>query len=491
MDVRINQALQAVRRRQQLLFTLKCIGYGLLGSASLGVVAGIGRLALGTSFSPWGILLLFLSGPAVGLMVGSLWKRSWGGAANAVDSHYALKDRTISALEFSSQTQHDALRELQIDDAAEHLAELQPAAVVPLRWPRSLGVAAATAVVACGLLFWPRAASSVKANPVEPLPGVLLAADIIEEEIDELEDFAKEVEDEDLKRMVEELREDIEAMKKPDVDVKEALVAISEMQEQLEAMQAEYNEALVDSHLQSLGSAMMAATSLEAVGQPLEVGDFEKAERKLDELEKAELTRRENKAVSENMRKVAKAMQDAGLGQLSDAVSATTEGLSSGDSGKTGEGAKKMKKLLKRHRMRKRLNKLLTSKCKSLGECKGMCKNGKNSTNKGLAKKSTRPSTNWGMGSHGNLDGDATEITSNRNLEEITGQAGEGPSDVEVTTSPEGREQAGRSYREVYREYQKMSEEVLDAEPIPLGHRQTIRRYFELIRPQQAEEASL
>jgi hypothetical protein len=32
-----------------------------------------------------------------------------------------------------------------------------------------------------------------------------------------------------------------------------------------------------------------------------------------------------------------------------------------------------------------------------------------------------------------------------------------------------------------------MSEAVLDSEPIPLGHRQTIRRYFELIRPQNSD----
>ena len=34
-----------------------------------------------------------------------------------------------------------------------------------------------------------------------------------------------------------------------------------------------------------------------------------------------------------------------------------------------------------------------------------------------------------------------------------------------------------------------MSEAVLENEQIPLGHRQTIRRYFESIRPQQGEEA--
>ena len=61
----------------------------------------------------------------------------------------------------------------------------------------------------------------------------------------------------------------------------------------------------------------------------------------------------------------------------------------------------------------------------------------------------------------------------------------EGPSDVETSWSAEGRERARRSYREVYEEYRKLSEAVLDSEPIPLGHRQTIRRYFESIRPQK------
>ena len=51
----------------------------------------------------------------------------------------------------------------------------------------------------------------------------------------------------------------------------------------------------------------------------------------------------------------------------------------------------------------------------------------------------------------------------------------------------EGRQQAGRSYREAYKKGLKSSEAVLDSEPIPLGHRQTIRKYFELIRPQNDE----
>jgi hypothetical protein len=73
---------------------------------------------------------------------------------------------------------------------------------------------------------------------------------------------------------------------------------------------------------------------------------------------------------------------------------------------------------------------------------------------------------------------------------DLTGTPGEGPSDVETTASPEARQQAQWGYKDVYQKYRKMSEAVLDSEPIPLGHRQTIRRYFEMIRPQNSDDAA-
>jgi hypothetical protein len=70
----------------------------------------------------------------------------------------------------------------------------------------------------------------------------------------------------------------------------------------------------------------------------------------------------------------------------------------------------------------------------------------------------------------------------------ITGrQSEEGEVEVETTHSPEGKQEAQRDYRATYDKYRKISEAVLDSEPIPLGHRQTIRRYFEAIRPSEAE----
>jgi hypothetical protein len=132
----------------------------------------------------------------------------------------------------------------------------------------------------------------------------------------------------------------------------------------------------------------------------------------------------------------------------------------------------------------------LTRSSLSLSECKGNCD--KNNTAKiRLRKKSDTPTSNWGMAISGNTDGDKTKLDAARKREQIEGQMGEGDSETETTHMPEGRQTAARTYREQYQKYRRMTEAALNSEPIPLGHRQTIRRYFALIRPQgdEAEKA--
>jgi hypothetical protein len=142
--------------------------------------------------------------------------------------------------------------------------------------------------------------------------------------------------------------------------------------------------------------------------------------------------------------------------------------------------------LARAHARRKQVNDLLKQKSQALGDCKGNCQ--QNSTQTGRKReKSTKPSSNWGMMTSGNTDGEMTEIGSERKQEFVKGEAGDGPSESERTHSPEGRQAATRRYREAYQKYRRMTEAALDTEPIPLGHRQTIRRYFELIRPRDAD----
>ena len=78
-------------------------------------------------------------------------------------------------------------------------------------------------------------------------------------------------------------------------------------------------------------------------------------------------------------------------------------------------------------------------------------------------------------------------MNSKRRDEDLTGIAGDGPSERESTSSAEARQDAARTYEERYAEFRKQMEEVLDSEPLPLGHRETVRKYFESIRPSNAE----
>ncbi len=94
------------------------------------------------------------------------------------------------------------------------------------------------------------------------------------------------------------------------------------------------------------------------------------------------------------------------------------------------------------------------------------------------------PSNKAGRGATNQPTGDKkTRLDSIRRDEDLTGIAGDGPSERETLSSTATRQDAARSYRERYATYRKQMEAALDREPLPLGHRETVRKYFESIRP--------
>ena len=312
---------------------------------------------------------------------------------------------------------------------------------------------------------------------------MLAAADQAEESVEGLQEAAKKGNDPKLKELVQKLAETIQDMKLPGVDTKEALAKLSEMQAAIATQQAQFNVGLVDAQMQALGEAMASTQALEGAGQALQQGKYDKAAEQLEKVE-PKFDRKETKTLKERLAQAAKAMEDAGLSELS---TATTELLESLDDEASAQGAcKKLGNLARGQGRRKRITDLLTLATNALSECKGNCN--KNSTAKGkLRKKSETPTSNWGMGTSGNTDGDQTKLDSVRKREQVQGQMGEGASETETTHMPEGRQTAARTYREQYQKYRRMTEAALNSEPIPLGQRQTIRRYFELIRPQGDE----
>ena len=486
MNDQIAGVLEPVRRRQLVQQVLRTAAQGLFVGVIAALVLGLWRFRLGTP-APFAVgtrlaLALLFAGPALGALWALFRGRSTLLAASAADERYGLKDRTVSAVEFIHRDQPSPLHRLQVADAQRHLAAVDPRQVAPFMLPRLVPYAALLMIPALALLFWSRP-TPVQAMPLAPLENVLDAADEAAEDLEDLELAANRENAPELKKLVQKLGETVQAMKLPGVDVKEALAKLSEMQAAVAAEQAQYNVGVVDAQMQNLGEAMASTQALDGAGQALQNGKYDQAAQQLEKLE-PKFDAKEAKTLKEKLAQAAKQMEDAGLTDLSTATTELAEALD--EDGAAASACKKLGNLARAQGRRKRIKDLLSTQVAKLGQCKSDCD--KNSTAKlRMKKKSEKPSHNWGMSTSGNVDGERTTLGAGRKREQVTGEMGEGASETETTHLPEGRQMASRTYREAYQKYRRMTEAALDSEPLPLGHRETIRKYFELIRPQNDE----
>ena len=425
-------------------------------------------------------------GLGLGLVVGLIVRRGWKQAADSVDAHYRFKDRSATALEFTANPQPTELQSLQIADALTHLHGIEPRQVVPhFEASRTLAIALVAVIGVVALMLIPLKPKPVQAGP-QPAPEYIVAeAEQLQESFKELDQLVEQTQDEELEKLLKELKTKANEMKQEGVNEKEALAKLSEMEAAIQAKMAQYNTAVVDGQMQSLGNALSLSPAFEGAGKALQEGDLEKAQAEMQKLDEVELERREAQALKDKLKEVAKKMGDAGLGALSDASAELSESLKSGTC-KTGQCTGKMARKIGKHSKRKQVCNLLNAKLDELKDCKCNCQ--KNSLVEGLQKKkSNSPSNNYGKMTSGNTQGEKTARNKLGEEMTLTGTPGDGPSEVETTSSPEARQKATRGTKESYAKYRKMSEEVLDSEPIPLGYRRMIRDYFERIRPENAD----
>jgi hypothetical protein len=480
--------LSPVRQRQRKLLLMTSMTWGLLGGSLAAIIAATLRLAgqpLSIQTAGW----LVLGGLIAGICGGLIKRLGWHDAAAAVDSRYQLKDRTITALEFSQQPDADDIRKLQVSDASEHLQSIDPHEVAPYRMPRLLPYALAATVAGFALFLIPVNNETANASPTAPLDHIVAAADQLDEElVEDLEKVNEEAKDEELDELVKELKEMLKEMKEPGVDERDAIAKMSEMQAAIAALQQEYNSAKMDANLEAVGEAFAPAAALKAAAESLKGQKYDKAADELSKVDFDQLSRKEAKAVTDKLSKLAKDLEKGQPGsELSKCLNGMCEGLKNKNASQCKSNAGKLCKLCKKQGLCKKVGNCLGCQLALLSQCKGQCKSNKSGYCKKVAL-SDSPSQNWGMGeSHKPLGDKKPDLDGNRNRDDITGIAGDGPSEKEISHSPEGRQEAARGYRQVYNEYQKKSEAVLESEAFPLGQRQIIRNYFEAIRPQNAE----
>jgi hypothetical protein len=480
--------LRPVRMRQRGDRALRWGTIGLVVGAILGSAWFLGAW-LGAAIVPalaW-LLLAGIAGSAA--LLGILWPTTWTSAARLVDGVYGLKDRTLTALDFASRRSADPLHHLQMSDALAHLSSMEPQRVVPLRSPRLVPAAIAGVCGMAALGFLPIVPEVSQANiPAGPLEVVLDQADLLEETmLEELKELAQETDNQDLKELAYEMEQAVEELKDPNVDQRDALAKLSEMQASVAEAVNALDVAEVDAQLQQLATALEVSEATEAASQALKANHHDKAAEELEKIDASTMSKKEKDALASNLAKLASELGKGKKGQLGEAVQEMLDGLSSENESKCKDGMCKAAGICRGQGTKKKISECLACQLNRLAECKGCCQGQCNNPGSTVAK-STKPSTNAGRGVSNQPYGEEkTKLDGKRREENLTGTPGDGPSERETLATAEARQDAARSYRERYVEYRKQMEEVLDSEPLPLGHRETVRKYFEAIRPNSAE----
>ena len=441
-----------------------------------------------TSFNipPLVFLWVALGIAVVALAVRLLRPVSLQEAARSIDADASLKDRVISGLEQIQRQTDEALTALQLEDTTNRLQAVPVNQVARYTVPRETKFIALVAIFLVGFSFVEFFAPTATSTEIDLSPQIAAEADTLLKEIEKAKKEAEQGEDEELAELLKEIEKRALELKKPQIAPKEALARMTELSALLKTKVNPLKMAQQESLMSGLGQQFIGNPYLGEFGQQLKRGDYQQAAAKLDQVTKKlpEYEKEKRQNISDELKRGGKSLQGTDLDGLGTELSGAGEGLANDDV----EGAqtrlrassKKMRNLALLKKRNVQLAKLL-SECEA---CKagiaGVCQSNKAGLTSAL---SLNPSKGIGKGTSKGQLGQLTSLDSTLNLEQITGVQGEGSSTVQTSkTSAEGQ-QSAVSYKDAYTKYQKLSEDALTEEQIPLGYKFYVKRYFESIKP--------
>ena len=480
--------VNAVHRRQQRQWLWHCVSAGTMMTGLVACFLAIAR-SMRWFEADWMLLFGVLAvGPVVGCACSVFRTCHQRDAAAAIDQAYGLQDRAVTALEFLEKpTDPTAWQLLQVQDAVEHLSAVSPRAVAPIRVPRTWSWAMGASVVSITIAVIGAPAELAVAETV-PDDVVIAQAEKVEDSLKELQEFnlqSLDVEiDAEMDELLSELAERLSELKQPGLDYRDALSGLSEMESALQEKLQQLDSSDTTAELADIGGALSLADEMRVAGDAMSNGNLDKAASELETLQMPELDPQTERAITEHLREF---QQNAASGtgrKLKEAVAQTELGLSRNDRKAFRGGMEGLARECQQQVRRKKLSDLLRKQCRLLSECKSECAS--DSENTGNSK--NRNGNSWGQGRSESHSDDPTEKFSSTNRMNIRGEeSSDGDFEVESTVASPNAQDAVRPYQNASDRDQPVTESVLDSEPVPLGHRQMIRRYFELIRPRAGE----
>lgn len=405
-------------------------------------------------------------------------------AARSIDMGAALKDRVVSGLEQIQRQTGETLTALQLRDTTNQLQAIPVAQVARYTVPRETKFVALIAVFLVTLSFVEFFAPPAISTEIDLSPQIAAEAETLLKQIAEAKKDAEQNEDQELEEILKEIEERTLELKKPQIAPKEALARMTELSALLKTKIDPDKMARQEELMRGLGQQFIGNPYLGEFGRQLKRGDYHQAATNLDKVSKdvPKFDKEKRQNLSDALKRGGKSLQNTDFDGLGSELSGAGEALDAGDGEGTQTRLSKSSRQIRNFGLLKKRNWRLA---KLLSECQA-CKAGIAGICKGAGLTyalSNSPSNKAGKATSASQFGELTSLDSALNLTRITGVQGEGASAIQtVTSSPEGQ-QSSVSYKDAYTKYQKLSEDALTQEQIPLGYKFYVKRYFESIKP--------
>jgi hypothetical protein len=452
--------------------------YGFLACVPLVVVDSVTSQF---NIPPLALLWVVFGIAAVALVIRLIRPVSLHEAARTIDTDGVLKDRVVSGLEQIQHQTDETLTVLQLQDTANRLQAVPLTQVARYAIPRETKFIALVSAFLTAFLFVEFFTPSATSTEIDLSPQIAAEAAPLFKQIEEAKKVAEQNQDQELKEILKEIEERALELKKPQIAPKEALARMTELSALLKTKIDPMKMARQEELMRGLGQQFIGNPYLGEFGQQLKRGDYQEAAAKLDnvakDVPKFDSEKRQN--LSDELKRGGNSLKNTDLdglgGELSGAGEAL-EGLEDDDSkgaqGRLGKASGKIRGfgLLKNRnwRLARLLSECQACKAGIAGVCQG----------KGAGTATSR-----------NQLGEPTSLDASLNLEHVTGLQGDGPSTVQTTKASAEGQQSAVSYKEAYTKYQKLSEDALTEEQIPLGYKFYVKRYFEAIKPSNEQPA--
>ena len=487
----ILEKIRQVRRRLNVQGYLQTLAIFLLYGLIVCVPAVIVD-SLATSFNipPLTFLWVACGIAAIAFIVRLVRPINLLEAARAIDVDASLKDRVVSGLEQIERKTSETLTALQLQDTSKRLQAIPIKQVAKYKVPRETFFIALVAIFLVGFTYVEFFAQPTTAAEADYSAEIAAEADSLIKKIEEAKKETEENEDQELKEILEEIEKRTHELKKSEMTPKEALERMTELTQLLKTKIDPVKIAQQEELMQGLGQQFIGNPILGEFGQQLKRGDYKKAAEKLDKVAKdvPKFDQEQRQNLSDELKRAGKSLKDSDLDGLGGNIAGAGEAMEGNDTegaqGKLNASSKQIRNFDLLKNRNQKLTDLLCA-CEDCKACIAACCAGKGiNPATGLSNLlSNSPTNKAGSKTSTSQQGDLTSLDSTLNLQQITGVQGEGSSTVQTSkVSAEGQE-SSLSYKDAYMKYQKLSEDALTQEQIPLGYKFYVKRYFESIKP--------